>query len=318
MRNFKIIALFLFSLTCAIDDAGAWGRRGHSLIAETAALLLANKSPVNTQTIFRDRSYDLGYYANVPDMCWKKPESAKLESKEHYTDIDIFDREVKGMSVEAAFALDRSEFDKLFPGVLDKGGRSLWRIRELMGRLGKIATQLKTTELEREKRLELQGEWLLTAGVIGHYVGDLGMPLHVTENHDGQMTNQKGIHSFYEEIIVDTFKRGELEAEVYQRATQLKQNYSGKSVLEVVYSLTRESFARVPQMLKTDKRVGRESYNRARDAHRKMIIDGMAAASVALAELWSRNLDWIYDGDKFYNFTPYPIHIVPGADTAVK
>lgn len=320
MRRSAFVAslLLLFAILIFSEDASAWGRRGHALIGVTAATLLAEKSPLETRTIVRERSYDLGYYANVPDICWKKPESNKLESKEHYIDLEIFDREVKGMSVEEAFALDRSEFEKKFPGVLDRAGKSMWRIRELMGRLEKISAELKQADLERDKKHELQGEWLVVAGVIGHYIGDLGMPLHVSENHDGQLTGQKGIHGFYEEVIVDTFKTGELEAEVYKRAVSLKRDYKNKSVRDVVYSLARESATRIPELLKTDKRVGRKEFARAREAYRKLIVDGMASSSVALAELWSRNLDWVYDGAKFYNFTPYPIHIVPGADPAVK
>jgi hypothetical protein len=36
------------------------------------------------------------------------------------------------------------------------------------------------------------------AADIGHYVGDLHNPLHDTENYNGQLTNQDGIHSRYE------------------------------------------------------------------------------------------------------------------------
>jgi hypothetical protein len=44
-------------------------------------------------------------------------------------------------------------------------------------------------------------EWskvFLTAADLGHYVGDGHMPLHLTLNYDGQLTEQKGIHSRYE------------------------------------------------------------------------------------------------------------------------
>lgn len=36
---------------------------------------------------------------------------------------------------------------------------------------------------------------------IGHYVADAQVPLHTTSNYDGQMTNQKGIHAFWESRI---------------------------------------------------------------------------------------------------------------------
>jgi len=36
---------------------------------------------------------------------------------------------------------------------------------------------------------------------MGHYIGDAHVPLHVTINYDGQFTNQKGIHSFWESRV---------------------------------------------------------------------------------------------------------------------
>ena len=40
------------------------------------------------------------------------------------------------------------------------------------------------------------------AADLGHYVGDGHMPLHLTRNYDGQYTNQDGIHSRYESIML--------------------------------------------------------------------------------------------------------------------
>ena len=36
---------------------------------------------------------------------------------------------------------------------------------------------------------------------IGHYIGDAHVPLHATKNYNGQLTNQKGIHGFWESRI---------------------------------------------------------------------------------------------------------------------
>jgi len=44
---------------------------------------------------------------------------------------------------------------------------------------------------------------------LGHYVGDAHVPLHTTENYNGQLTNQRGIHGFWESRIP------ELKAEEY-------------------------------------------------------------------------------------------------------
>ncbi|MBK9796561.1 MAG: hypothetical protein IPP58_08670 [Holophagaceae bacterium] len=39
--------------------------------------------------------------------------------------------------------------------------------------------------------------------ILGHYIGDAHVPLHTTENHNGQLTNQKGIHSRWESGLVE-------------------------------------------------------------------------------------------------------------------
>lgn len=40
---------------------------------------------------------------------------------------------------------------------------------------------------------------------LGHYVGDAHVPLHTTENYNGQLTNQKGIHGFWESRLPELF-----------------------------------------------------------------------------------------------------------------
>ncbi len=40
---------------------------------------------------------------------------------------------------------------------------------------------------------------------MGHYIGDAHVPLHTTENYNGQLTNQVGIHAFWESRIPELF-----------------------------------------------------------------------------------------------------------------
>ncbi|NRB64377.1 MAG: hypothetical protein HRU40_15345 [Saprospiraceae bacterium] len=40
---------------------------------------------------------------------------------------------------------------------------------------------------------------------MGHYVGDGHVPLHTTENYNGELTNQRGIHAFWESRIPELF-----------------------------------------------------------------------------------------------------------------
>ena len=42
---------------------------------------------------------------------------------------------------------------------------------------------------------------LFYAADLAHYIGDAHVPLHTTRNYDGQLTNQKGLHSLWESVI---------------------------------------------------------------------------------------------------------------------
>ena len=45
----------------------------------------------------------------------------------------------------------------------------------------------------------------------GHYIGDAHVPLHTTENYNGQLTNQIGIHAFWESRIPELFAEEEYD-----------------------------------------------------------------------------------------------------------
>jgi hypothetical protein len=47
---------------------------------------------------------------------------------------------------------------------------------------------------------------MMLSADLGHYVGDGHQPLHVTENYDGAMTNQSGVHSRYETTLVGQYQ----------------------------------------------------------------------------------------------------------------
>lgn len=40
---------------------------------------------------------------------------------------------------------------------------------------------------------------------MGHYIADMHVPLHTTENYNGQLTNQVGIHAFWESRLPELF-----------------------------------------------------------------------------------------------------------------
>src|ERR1700712_2637512 len=47
---------------------------------------------------------------------------------------------------------------------------------------------------------------ILTASAnLGHYVADAHVPLHLTQNYDGQLTHQTGLHALWESRIPELF-----------------------------------------------------------------------------------------------------------------
>jgi hypothetical protein len=43
---------------------------------------------------------------------------------------------------------------------------------------------------------------------LGHYIADAHVPLHTTENYNGQLTGQEGIHAFWESRLPELFSTG--------------------------------------------------------------------------------------------------------------
>ena len=46
---------------------------------------------------------------------------------------------------------------------------------------------------------------------MGHYIGDAHVPLHTSKNYNGQLTNQVGIHAFWESRIPELFANEEYD-----------------------------------------------------------------------------------------------------------
>lgn len=311
----KYITLLLFSMALS-PQSFAWGKRGHQIVGEGAALVVSAEPNMG---FMRTISYDFGYYANVPDFIWKRPGTYESEKAEHFMDLEIFDRVFKERKeVGKPYELSRAEFEAKFPEIKLMAGRAYWRIQEMYSGLEKASAKLRElpeTTMGKERQA-LQEKWLNIAGPMAHYVGDLAMPLHVSENYDGQLTGQKGIHHYFEEAMVDMLYP-ELLTKVIAAAQKdwpkFKKQAEKKTVLQLVQDETEKSNKAVAELLKLDKGRERKPFSKA-EAKRfePMIVRQLTTATLTLAELYRRNLGWRFDGDKFYFFNGEPSHIKPG------
>ena len=316
--------LALASMTLGPITAHAWGKRGHQIVGDVAAILATETGGADAAFI-RGHGFDLAYYGNVPDFVWKKPDTYQVEWTNHFMDLEIFARAVKSDADEDKqrwFEMDRRAFDSGFPDVKQEAGRSWWRIRELDTRLEKIAADLKAlpADAPRAERHRLQEQWLVVAGTMGHYVGDMSQPLHCTENYDGQLTGQKGLHAFYEDKVVDALYP-EIGVDALRIARRKSQAFAkaarSRSTLDLVRKLTEDSQAQLATVLKADLRVGRSDVRKASHAYKRGIAERLAAGALTLAEIWKRRTGWTYDGEKFYAFAGTPAYIYPdGAEPA--
>jgi hypothetical protein len=80
---------------------------------------------------------------------------------------------------------------------------------------------------------------------IGHYISDAHVPLHTTSNYNGQKTNQRGIHGFWESRIPELYN------EDYDFFVGKAQYIS--SPLYYIWDRVEESYAAVDSVLGFEK-----------------------------------------------------------------
>ncbi len=179
----RIILSFVL-MTTSVSLLFAWGMYGHQHINHAAVFAL----PVEMRFFFYNHIDFITEEATIPDLR-KYTLNDRAENPRHFIDIgepgtipiDSMPRTMK----EAKAKYDDKELQKL--GILP------WYIQEMMDKLTKAFKQKRKTEI------------LFIAADLGHYLGDANMPLHTSVNHDGQLTNQKGIHSFFEAQLPEYF-----------------------------------------------------------------------------------------------------------------
>lgn len=66
--------------------------------------------------------------------------------------------------------------------------------------INKMYYQLKDAFMVRDP-----SQILRLSAELGHYIADAHVPLHTTENYNGQLTGQEGIHAFWESRLPEVF-----------------------------------------------------------------------------------------------------------------
>lgn len=92
---------------------------------------------------------------------------------------------------------------------------------------------------------QMKDSVLFYAADLGHYVADSHVPLHTTKNHDGQYTNQKGIHVLWESLVPEEFLRN------YQFNQVPTVTYI-KNPQDFIFQILLESHDMLPEVYKTE------------------------------------------------------------------
>jgi hypothetical protein len=82
---------------------------------------------------------------------------------------------------------------------------------------------------------------------LGHYVADAHVPLHTTENYNGQLTGQEGIHGFWESRLPELYSEG---YDFFVGKAQYVQN-----VQEMAWSVVEDSHLLVDSVLTEERRL---------------------------------------------------------------
>jgi len=160
----------------------AWGFWAHRKINFMACFSL----PPDLFAFYKQHADYLAEHAVDPD---KRRHSDKAEPPRHYIDIDHYGEN----AIDSLPKFWKAAVEKLTEDTLQSYGIVPWYIPKVYYRL------LNAFKEKDEKKI------LYYSANLGHYIGDACVPLHCTENYNGQLTNQYGIHGFWESRLPELY-----------------------------------------------------------------------------------------------------------------
>lgn len=221
----KLILLMLALLAIPASNVFGWGFWAHKQIHRQAVYLM----PAPLAPFFRFNEKYLMEHAVDPDDRRRVDPS---EAPRHYIDLDRY-----GAYPFSTLPHNYDDAVKKFSdSTVKTNGTVPWRIAEMTAKL--------SVAFKEQNRNDI----LYYASNLGHYVADCNVPLHSTENYDGQMTNQKGIHSRWESEIPDRFMKG------YEQRYAEQSVYYIADKTEAAFGWAMESFVLKDSVLSCDLR----------------------------------------------------------------
>jgi len=227
MVRLHITLLFILSLRAF--PALGWGFFAHKQINKHAVFTL----PTPLFTFYKRHLHFITENAVNPN---NRRYVVEGEAPRHYIDMEYYDDSttpVSTLSWQQAAALYPEEM-RTEHGILP------WHIDRVKHQL---------TEAFRQR----DGKRILRLSAdLGHYIADAHVPLHTSENYDGQLTDQEGIHGLWEtrlpELFTDSydFLVGQATYLYHPQADTWEAILTAHQAVESVLRLERELTASFP------------------------------------------------------------------------
>ena len=171
--------IFFFVVLLVVHSKSfCWGFFAHKKINNYAVFLL----PPQMIVLYKPNIDFITAHAVDPDM---RRNVVADEAPRHYIDIDHYGKYPyselprKWSDAVAKFSEDTLLANGIVP----------WHVQTMLYRL--------TDAFKAKNFLQI----MKNSADIGHYIADAHVPLHTSSNHNGQLTNQKGIHGFWESRV---------------------------------------------------------------------------------------------------------------------
>lgn len=177
-RGILCLTLFIFG---AYQIHG-WGFHAHKIINKTAVFSL----PPELADFYK-KHIDL--IESMAVRADQRRYTSEQEAMCHYLDADHY-----GVNPEKIIPKEWSKAVALFGSdTIEQYGILPWNI---------LKTQKKLEEAFRKRDAQ---EIIHLSADLGHYVADASVPLHTTENYNGQLSGQHGIHALWESRLPELF-----------------------------------------------------------------------------------------------------------------
>lgn len=171
------------SLIFVVIVCSSWGFYAHIRINQMAVFTL----PADINPFFKRNIKYISDHAVDPD---KRRYADTAEAARHYLDVELYEANIDSIPRKWNDALKKYGWAKL-----NQNGILPWQIQKSYDKLVKAFQERDSLRI------------LICSAYLGHYVADAHVPLHTTQNHNGQLSNQVGIHAFWESRLPELFAK---------------------------------------------------------------------------------------------------------------